>query len=160
MFLRTLMITLLGLLAWPAVAGVRFEPPLRDPLYFNEVLMNGESPPLPLRLPRLGRYYAELILEPVQGANDLALASPLPLTIRCTFRRNQRELGERTATVELQPGERGKTLYYFDVPDNLPHRADLTMQVRVEAPNELPAVGGYRLQIRRKIDFAPLPLLR
>ena len=160
MFVRALLLGLFGLLARTATAEVRFEPPLRDPLYLNEVLARGESPPLKLRFPRLGRHYAELILEPAEGAKEVELAAPLALTIRCKFLRNQRDLGERTANVVLQPGERGKTLFYFDVPDNLPHRADLTLHVALDAPEALPAVGGYRLQIRRKIDFSPLPLLR
>lgn len=155
---RGWLLALMGILtSIPAWAGVRFEPPLRDPLYFNEVLALGENVQRPVRFPRLGRYYAELILEPATVGGDVVLSAPTEIGVRCTFRRDERVVGVREARVPLQPGERGKTLFFFDVPGDLPHRADLSVQTSIDAPAELATSGGFRLQIRRKLDFAPLP---
>ena len=159
--LLLLLLAIMGAVMTPATsAGTRYEQPLRDPLYFNEVLAAGESKPLPVRFPRLGRHYAELILEPSNGASDVVLTAPLEVRLQMTFRRLDRVVAQRETHVQLQPGERGKTLFFFDVPGDLPNRADLTLQIALEAPAEPPGVGGFRLQIRRKLDFGPLPLWR
>ena len=100
------------------------------------------------------------ILEPAEGAKEFNLTAPVAIGLRLTFKRNGRVVGERVNSIALQPGERGKTLFFFDVPDDLPHRADLTVQATVAGAEALPAGTALRLQLRRKLDFAPLPLWR
>ena len=150
----------IGLLVAGAVQAadsrVRFEAPLRDPLYFNEVLAHGDNAPRPIRFPRQGRYYAELILESIEGKGT-ALSSPLTLAVHCTFLREARVVAGRNVDVLLAPGERGKTLFFFDVPDDVPHRADLALQVAIEATPAMPESAVYRLQVRRQLDFGVVP---
>ncbi len=145
-----------GLLLAITAYGVRYEPPPLGRLAFDAVLDPATRAELPLRLPRTGRYYAELILEaPVDGSAflpDIARA----FTFDVRFFRRDRELHRESTEVTFTAGERSKTLFWLDAPGMVPDRAALRMQVLM-TPATRDALRGtaLRLQVTRKAEFLP-----
>lgn len=155
--MRLVLLVLLPVLLWSSAGAVTFryaEPPLGR-LVFNQILADSVS--APLRLPKIGEYYAELILEPADGQQDVVLSQPLALTVDVTVARRERPLLSRSVNVSFAPGERSKTLFWLNVPDHLPNRTDLEMHAQVQgADGALPGAPKLRLQLTRKIEFSPI----
>ena len=148
---------LLPLVLWANADAVTFrysQPPLGR-LVFNEIL-RGETT-APLRLPKVGEYYAELILEPPDGAHDVVLSEPLSVELEVNVARREHALLKRTVQVSFAPGERAKTLFWLNVPNHLPNRTQLEMHVSLREPAATQfAHAKLRLQLTRKIEFSPV----
>ena len=137
----------------------RYAEPALGRVVFNGLIIADSTLPLPLRLPRLGRYYAELILEPPTGADEVTLSAPLGVTVDVAFKRGERVLDQRAVAVSFAPGERSKTLFWLEVPETLPQRTNLAMQVNLhETSDDQLRHANVRLQLTRKLDFGALPL--
>lgn len=132
----------------------RYMPPALGRVVFNELLSgDGRGP---LRLPKIGEYYAELILEPLDGALDVPLSAPLALQLEVQVARRERVLLTRTVAVSFVPGERAKTLFWLNVPDHLPNRTNLEMRVQLRETSKDQLHNAHlRLQLTRKIEFSP-----
>lgn len=154
--MRKLLMVLASLGLWSAAGADTFryaEPPLGR-LVFNQILSDSTS--APLRLPKIGEYYAELILEPAEGQQDVVLNQPLALALDVSVARREQPLLKRSVNVSFAPGERSKTLFWLNVPDHLPNRTDLEMHVSVRgADNTLAGAPKLRLQLTRKLEFTP-----
>lgn len=132
----------------------RYTPPARGRIVLNE-LLTGDAR-APLRLPKIGQYYAELILEPLEGTSDVVLSGPLALALDVQVARHERILLNRNLNVSFVPGERAKTLFWLNVPDHLPNRTNLEMRVQLrETSNDQLHNARVRLQLTRKIEFSP-----
>ncbi len=157
--MRLSLMLLLPLALWANAGAETFryaEPPLGR-LVFNE-LLNSEIT-APLRLPKIGQYYAELILEPPEGATDVVLSAPLALELDVSVARREHPLLKRTVKVSFAPGERTKTLFWLNVPDHLPNRSNLEMHVSLREPSGVQLGNAkVRLQLTRKIEFSPILL--
>lgn len=155
--MRLLLTLLLSLALWSNVGADAFryaQPPLGR-LVFNE-LVNGEVT-APLRLPKIGEYYAELILEPVDGASEVALSAPLALQLDVSVARREHQLMNRSVEVSFAPGERSKTLFWVNVPDHLPNRTDLQMHVSLREPEGAQLANArVRIQLTRKLEFSAI----
>lgn len=155
--MRIILFALLPVLLWTTAGAATFryaEPPLGR-LVFNQVL--GDSTSAPLRLPKIGEYYAELILEPAEGQQDVVLNQPLAVALEVSVARRERALLNRSVNVSFAPGERSKTLFWLNVPDHLPNRTDLEMRVSVHGiDSALPDATRLRLQLTRKLEFSPI----
>lgn len=140
-----------GLLLAIAAYGVRYEPPPRGRLILDAVLDSAAAGyQLPLRLPRSGRYYAEILLE--AGA---APAAPVELDLTFVFHRRERVVAARTVHVSVRPEAPAQTLFWLEVPRDLPENKRLTLDItRVGAG---PAAGVLRFQFTRKAELLPLP---
>jgi len=138
-----------------AAETFRYAQPPLGRLVFNEIL-NGEVT-APLRLPKIGQYYAELILEPAEGEKDVVLSAPLALDLDVSVARHEHPLLNRSVSVSFAPGERSKTLFWLNVPDHLPNRTNLEMHVSLH-PLDSAVLGNarLRLQLTRKIEFSPI----
>ena len=157
--MRTSLILLLAFnaLSSAAAAAVHYSPPPLGRIVYNEILTAAAATPLPLRLPRIGRYYAELILEPPAGTSEIALSAPLALALEFTFKRQDRLLHQQTVAVNFAPGERSKTLFWLEAPDMLPERTNLDMRIglRETSQDQLRHVT-LRLQLTRKLEMTPI----
>ena len=155
--MRLFLLPLLPLVLWVNAGAETFrytQPPLGR-LVFNE-LLSGETT-APLRLPKIGEYYAELILEPADGATDVVLSEPLAVDLEVNVARREHALLKRTVKVSFAPGERAKTLFWLNVPNHLPNRTDLEMHVSLREPTATQFVHAkLRLQLTRKIEFSPV----
>lgn len=155
--MRLILLVLLLPTLWASANAATFryaEPPLGR-LVFNQ-LLDGEVT-APLRMPKIGEYYAELIIEPAEGEKDVELSAPLALALEVSVARRAHQLLSRSVTVNFAPGERSKTLFWLNVPDHLPNRTDLEMRVSVR-DGDSSALGKARLrvQLTRKIEFSPI----
>ena len=152
---RFLLLLTLALTATTGAQTFRYAQPPLGRLVFNEIL-NGEIN-APLRLPKIGEYYAELILEPPEGAKDVVLSAPLALELDVRVARGEHPLLNRSVAVSFAPGERVKTLFWLNVPDHLPNRTNLDMHVSLREPagTQL-SKAKVRLQLTRKIEFSPI----
>ena len=151
-------LALLGSLAAAHAAVTYTEPPLGRLVFNTEI--DAVAAPIgayPLRLPKMGRYYAELILEPPPGTTDVRLLAPLELQLDFAFRRRDRLLHDRTVKVSFAPGERVKTLFWLEAPHMLPDRRGLDMTVAIDeiSDGQLPH-ANLRLQITRKLEILPI----
>ncbi len=155
--MRLSLLILLPLALWANAGADTFryaQPPLGR-LVFNE-LLNGEVS-APLRLPKIGQYYAELILEPPEGATDVILSEPLAVQLEVNVARHEHPLLTRAVSVSFAPGERSKTLFWLNVPDHLPNRTSLEMHVSLREPTATQlGTARLRLQLTRKIEFSPV----
>ena len=159
-----LCLLLLGIVAATRVAVAEapiyhYTPPPLGRTVVNERVMIDTASALPLRLPRLGRYYAELILEPADGASDVVMTAPLALDVAIAFKRGERVLERRALAVSFAPDERSKTLFWLEVPNQLPQRTALALEVNLHETS-VAQLGStrLRLQLTRKLDFGSLPL--
>ncbi|MBK8958688.1 MAG: hypothetical protein IPM80_09685 [Proteobacteria bacterium] len=155
--MRLMSLALMCLLSWGAAGAdlFRYAEPALGRLVFNQVLTDTLS--APLRLPKVGEYYAELILEPADGQQDVALSAPLSLAVELNVARREHALLKRIVNVSFAPGERSKTLLWLNAPDHLPTRTNLELEVSVrDAGNTQPNTARLRLQLTRKFEFAPL----
>jgi hypothetical protein len=151
---------LLLLLLWlqPVAADpIRYTPPPLGRIVFNEII--GPHTRAPLRLPKRGRYYAELILEPASPTTAIALSAPLALELDFIFRRHDRLLHQQALAVSFAPDERAKTLFWIEAPNTLPDRATLEVEIllRETSPTQLQPVN-LRLQLTRKLELGPFLL--
>ena len=154
MRLLPLLLLTLGLATHANADLFRYTPPALGRIVLNE-LLTGDAR-APLRLPKIGEYYAELILEPLDGASDVALSGPLALEVDFQVARREHVLLNRTITVSFVPGDRSKTLFWLNVPDHLPNRTSLEMHVQLrETSNDQLRNARVRLQLTRKIEFSP-----
>ncbi|MCC6707310.1 MAG: hypothetical protein IT492_07085 [Gammaproteobacteria bacterium] len=155
--MRPILLVLLPLLLWANAEAVTFryaEPPLGR-LVFNQILDGAVT--APLRLPKIGEYYAELIIEAADGQQEVVLNEPLALSLDVSVARREHALLSRSVTVNFAPGERVKTLFWLNVPDHLPNRTDLEMRVSLrDAASALPSSARLRVQLTRKIEFSPI----
>jgi len=142
-----------------ASAATYVQPPLGR-LVFNELLTpaiaGGET--RPLYLDKGGRYYGELIVETPEGAPAPAFATtPQALAFEFEFWRGDKLQRREAVQVTLEPGERHKTLFWVDAPNQVPSRVQLRMTVRSATAAQLIAPGAdLRLQVTRKFEFSPL----
>ena len=140
-----------GLLLAIAAHGVRYEPPPRGRLILDTVLDPAASSySLPLRLPRSGRYYAEILLE--AGA---ARAAPVALDLAFTFRRGERVLVVREVHVSVHAQAPTQTLFWLEVPRDLPEHKRLALDIT--RAGVAPIEGVLRFQFTRKAELLPLP---
>ena len=154
MRLLPLLLLTLGLATDAKADLFRYTSPALGPIVLNE-LLTGDAH-VPFRLPKIGEYYAELILEPRDGASDVALSGPLALELDFQFAQREHVLLQRSVTVSFVPGERSKTLFWVNVPDHLPNRTSLEMRVQLrETSNDQLRNARVRLQLTRKIEFSP-----
>ena len=155
--MRLSIVLLLALTLWANAGAETFrytQPPLGR-LVFNE-LLTGETT-APLRLPKIGEYYAELILEAPDGTTDVVLREPLAVDLEVNVARREHALLKRTVKVSFAPGERTKTLFWLNVPNHLPNRTNLEMHVSLREPSTTQfADAKLRLQLTRKIEFSPV----
>ena len=154
--MRLFLLVLLPLALWANAEAETFryaQPPLGR-LVFNEIVTDQVT--APLRLPKIGEYYAELILEPGEGEKDVELSGPLALDLDVSIARREHQLINRSVSVSFAPGERAKTLFWLNVPDHLPNRTNLEMHVSLRNPDGAP-LGHTRLrvQLTRRIEFSP-----
>lgn len=151
-----LLLTLL-LSANASAEALRYIPPTPGRTVFNEVLRSELS--APLRLSKVGQYYAELIIEAPPGATAVALSAPLAVQLVLNFTRHDRVLHSRSVDVSFAPGERSKTLFWLDVPDTLPNRTNLELHVSLRETSQAQLVNAQlRLQLTRKLELAPILL--
>lgn len=154
---RRLAVLCAGLLLACAAHAFRYDQPPLGRLILDTVLAPEAAQELALRLPRTGRYYAELILEPPADGSLFTPDTPRELTLDVRFLRRDREVHRASAVAAFAPGERARTLFWLDAPGTLPDRAALRMLVTV-TPTGSSALDGadLRLQVTRKPDFLPL----
>lgn len=142
-----------------ASAATYVQPPLGR-LVFNELLTPAiaEGDTRPLYLDKGGRYYGELIVETPEGAPAPAFATtPQALAFEFEFWRGDKLQRREVVQVTLAPGERHKTLFWVDAPNQVPSRVQLRMTVRSASAAQLIAPGvDLRLQVTRKFEFSPL----
>lgn len=154
--MRPILLVLLPVLLWANAEAVTFryaEPPLGR-LVFNQIVDGGVT--APLRMPEIGEYYAELILEAADGQQELVLSEPLVLALDVSVARGEHALLKRSLNVSFAPGERAKTLFWVNVPNHLPNRTDLEMHVSLgDSASALPGAAKLRVQLTRKIEFSP-----
>ena len=154
MRLLPLLLLVLGLTTNANAAVFRYMPPSLGPIVLNQLLTDDHH--APFRLTKIGQYYAELILEPLEGTHDVALSEPLALELDLQVARRERVLLNRNVTVRFVPGERAKTLFWLSVPDHLPNRTTLDMHMQLrETSNDQLRNARVRLQLTRKIELAP-----
>ena len=154
--MRLLSLLLLALLLTASANAdiYRYLPPPLGRVVFNE-LLSGDAR-LPLRLPKIGEYYAELILEPLDGAAEVALSGPLAVELDVQVTRREHRLLTRTVAVNFVPGDRVKTLFWLNVPDHLPNRTSLELHVQLRETSQDQLRNAHlRLQLTRKIEFSP-----
>lgn len=155
--MRLLLLVLLPLAVWTTAGAETFryaQPPLGR-LVFNQIV-DGEVS-APLRMPKIGQYYAELILEPGEGETDVVLSAPLALDLDVSVARREHPLLNRSVSVSFAPGERFKTLFWLNVPDHLPNRTNLEMHVSVRNLDHAQlGKAKVRVQLTRKIEFSPI----
>lgn len=151
----------LGLLLIAGAAAAEYYPPTRRTV-LNEVIAPAADPELqfPLYLSKRGAYYAELIREPPAGdgsaATPAAAAADLAFTIQIL--REGEVLFSQDYRRRVSPDFAGETLFWLDVPSDLPQRRDLNVIVRFDpasAGRDQPT-PGLRLQITRKLELLPL----
>ena len=154
LFHLLLLLLPIGLWANAHADTFRYAQPSLGRLVFNQILDREVT--APLRLPKIGEYYAELILEPGEGEKDVVLNAPLALDLEVNVARRERALWNRNVAVSFAPGERSKTLFWLNVPDHLPNRTTLEMHVSVRNADSL-ALGNTRLRIQltRRMEFSP-----
>lgn len=102
--MRPILLVLLPLLLWANAEAVTFryaEPPLGR-LVFNQILDGAVT--APLRLPKIGEYYAELIIEAADGQQEVVLNEPLALSLDVSVARREHALLSRSVTVNFAPG--------------------------------------------------------
>lgn len=139
-----------------AAEWFRYTPPPRGTLILDTVLSGGAQEAT-LRLPKIGRYYVELLRERGPAGEDAA-AGPLAARLDMTVMRGKRVLLEKRFEVSYGPEDRARTLLWLDVPDRLPARSNLAVTLALSGPSEAElAATPLRLQINRKIDLLPLP---
>ena len=154
MRLLPLLLLILGLATHAKADVFRYTSPALGLIVLNE-LLTGDAR-APFRLPKIGQYYAELILEPLNGASDVTLSGPLALELDFQVARREHVLLRRIVTVNFAPGERSKTLFWLNAPDHLPNRTPLEMHVQLrETSNDQLRNARLRLQLTRKIEFSP-----
>lgn len=140
-----------GLLLAIAAYGVRYDPPPRGRLILDTVLDPAAgSYRLHLRLPRRGRYYAEILLEPGSAGS-----APVALDLAFTFRRRERVLMAREVHIGVHPRAPTQTLFWVDVPRDLPEHKRLVLDVT--RAGDTPAAAVLRFQFTRKAEMLPLP---
>lgn len=124
----------------------------------NEVLpaANAANVTVELYFSRLGTYYAELYLE-----RDGAAApppTPVALGLGFTFLRGEEVLLEREFVARFEAGQPVTTLFFLDIPRELPQREALAMVVTLHAvdPALRDSAGYLRVQLTRKAQLSPL----
>ena len=154
MRLLSTLLLLLGLTTHANAELFRYTPPALGRIVLN-ALLTGDGH-APFRLTKIGQYYAELILEPLEGGSDVVLSEPLALELDMQVARRERVLLNRNVSVSFVPGERAKTLFWLTVPDHLPNRTSLEMHVKLrETSNDQLRNARVRLQLTRRIELAP-----
>lgn len=139
-----------------AAEWFRYTPPARGTLILDEVLRGGAQE-ANLRLPKIGRYYVELLRERGAAGGDAA-TGPLAARLDMTVMRGKRVLLEKRFEVSYGPEDRARTLLWLDVPDRLPARSNLAVTLALTGPSEAElAATPLRLQINRKADLLPVP---
>lgn len=124
----------------------------------NEVLqpVDGAESTVELYLSRLGTYYAELYLE----RDGAAAPSPAPVEfgLGFTFLRGEEVLLERELMARFEAGQPVTTLFFVDIPRDLPQREALAMVVTLRAvdPALRDIAANLRLQLSRKPQLSPL----
>lgn len=128
----------------------RYTPPARGTLIVDEALTGGAQT-VTLRLPKSGRYYAELLRE---GDRGPGLAEPMSVVLVFSVARGKRVLLTRRFEVAFETTTRARTLLWLAAPDTLPVRRDLAVSLTLSAatPAEL-AATPLRLQISRKPEL-------
>ncbi len=141
----------------PMVAGAfHYEPPLGR-LVLNKPIDPNVASTVSLRVPRTGHYYAELYLETAPGAAESEVTSPFTVALDFTFRSRTRVLHREIVNVTFVPGDRAKTLFWLEVPNNVPDDRDLEVDVAPQSASQrLAWPGSYRLEITRKVEFLPI----
>ena len=141
---------LLGLAGAVAAADwFRYTPPPLGRTVFDQVLTDELA--ATLRLPKIGRYYVELIRE--RGSAGDA-EPPLAAHLELRVARGERPLLSRALDVAFAPGERSRTLLWLNVPDTLPDRTKLALALALSGPSaEQLAATPLRLQITRKLEL-------
>ncbi len=160
MRLMQILVLFLGIaLTGQASAATYIQPPLGR-LVFNEMLTPAiaAGDTRPLYLDKAGRYYGELIVETAEGAPAPAFSTaPQRLSFEFEFWRGDKLQRREAVQVTLEPGERHKTLFWVDAPNQVPSRVQLRMTVRSAAAAKLISPGvDLRLQVTRKFEFSPL----
>jgi len=160
MRLTQILMMFLGIvLASQAGAATYVQPPLGR-LVFNELLTTAiaAGDTRPIYLDKAGRYYGELIVETAEGTPTPAFATaPQTLSFEFEFWRRDKLQRSETVQVTLEPGERHKTLFWVDAPNQVPSRVQLRMTVRSAAAASLIEPGvDLRLQVTRKFEFSPI----
>ncbi|MGE3849004.1 MAG: hypothetical protein AB7I01_19150 [Gammaproteobacteria bacterium] len=141
-----------------SVAGAdwyRYTPPARGNLIVDEVLTSGAQTAT-LRLPKIGRYYLELLRE---GDESRALTEPLRVVLELEIARGKRVLLSRRFEVAFAPAERAHTLLWLEAPDTLPARRNLALRLVLHGASAAQlAATPLRLQLNRKPELVPLPV--
>jgi len=132
-------------------AAVRYTPPPLGAVILNQVLDGPTA--VALRLPRMGRYYLELYLEPRASDVDITLAAPLPITLELSISRRDRILVSERKNVVFAPGERAKTVLWLEAPTRVPERTNL--ELKVQANGTLAPAQQLRLMVMRKLEVGP-----
>lgn len=133
----------------------RYTPPARGNLVLDEVLTGGAQS-VTLRLPKIGRYYLELLRE---GDADQKLVEPLNVVLEFGIARGERALLSRRFEVAFAPGERAHTLLWLQAPDTLPARNNLAVNLVLSGASATQlAATPLRLQLNRKPELVPLPV--
>lgn len=154
MRLLPLLLLILGLASQAKADLFRYTSPALGRTVLNELLTGDVR--APFRLAKIVQYYAELILEPPDGASDVTLSGPLALELDVQVTQREHVLLQRIVTVSFAPGERSKTLFWLNAPDHLPNRTPLEMHVQLrETSNDQLRNARLRLQLTRKIEFSP-----
>lgn len=132
--------------AWGA-HGFRYTPPARGTLILDEVLTGGAQT-MTLRLPKVGRYYLELLRK---GGDGQAPGEALRVVLEFRVARGGRVLLSRHFEVAFDATTRARTLLWLAAPDTLPVRRDLALSLTLggATPAEL-AAAPLRLQISRR----------
>lgn len=134
--------------------GARYEQPPLGRLILNEVLDPATvSAPFLLYLSKRGRYYAELLLEPRDGAPNAALVAPWQVALDLVFMRGKQTIFQKSAVATFNPGDRGKTLFWLMAPSDVPERRELQLSVSMRSRADPMPV---RLQVWRKLELLPV----
>jgi len=160
MRLVKVLMMLLGIASAAGTGAATYVQPPLGRLVFNELLTPAiaDGDTRPLYLDKAGRYYGELIVETAAGAPPPAFATtPQALAFEFEFWRGDKLQRREAVRVTLAPGERHKTLFWVDAPNQVPSRVQLRMTVRSAEAARLIAPGvDLRLQVTRKFEFSPL----
>lgn len=127
--------------------GFRYTPPARGTLVLDETLTAGAQT-MTLRLPKIGRYYVELLR---QGGDGQGTPGPASVILELSVARGGRVLLSRRFEVAFAPTDRARTLLWVAAPDTLPVRRDLALRLTLggATPTEL-AAAPLRLQLSRR----------
>ncbi len=106
-----------------------------------------------LYLSRLGTYYAELYLE----SEHVPRHKPIDLALTVSFLRREKLMLSRELEIQFVPGKNVATLFFFDVPYDLPQRKNIEVVVSFSEvdPRLKDHFEVVRLQMTRKVQIVP-----